>query len=44
LERAGSDGEQDLIVAAKQHGAFFKFDRERLLDWAKLQARTGKGA
>ncbi|MBX9846122.1 MAG: hypothetical protein K2Z80_30395 [Xanthobacteraceae bacterium] len=39
LEQAGSDGEQDLIVAAQQYGAFFKVDREKLRGWATSRAR-----
>jgi hypothetical protein len=36
LERAGSDGEDNLIVCAKVHGAHFKTDRDELLAWARI--------
>jgi hypothetical protein len=38
LERAGSDGEDDLIVAAQRYGAMAKIDKDRLLPWAHAWA------
>jgi hypothetical protein len=35
LERAGSDGEDDLIVAAQRSGAMAKIDRAKILAWAR---------
>jgi hypothetical protein len=35
LERAGSDGEDDLIVAARRYGAMAKIDKDRILAWAR---------
>jgi hypothetical protein len=35
LERAGSDGEDDLIRAARVHGGMAKIDKDRLLAWAR---------
>jgi hypothetical protein len=35
LERAGSDGEDDLIVAARRYGAMAKIDRAKILAWAR---------
>jgi hypothetical protein len=35
LERAGSDGEDDLIVAARRYGAMAKIDRVKILAWAR---------
>ena len=36
LELAGSDGEDDLIVAAQRYGAMSKVDKERILAWARI--------
>jgi hypothetical protein len=36
LERAGSDGEQDLIVAAQRYGAALKIDIAEMLAWARI--------
>jgi hypothetical protein len=38
LERAGSDGEDDLIVAARRYGAMAKIDRAKILAWARRWA------
>ena len=35
LDKAGSDGEEDLIVCAKSHGAALKVDKGDLRVWAK---------
>jgi hypothetical protein len=35
LERAGSDGEDDLIVAARRYGAMAKIDGAKILAWAR---------
>jgi hypothetical protein len=40
LERAGSDGEDDLIVAARRYGAMAKIDRAKILAWARRWAEA----
>lgn len=35
LERAGTDGEDDLIIAARLYGGMTEIDRPRLLTWAR---------
>ena len=40
LERAGSDGEDDLIVAARLYGGMTKIDRPKLLTWAHAWSRA----
>jgi hypothetical protein len=40
LERAGSDGEDDLIVAARLYGAMAKIDKPRLLSWARTWSQV----
>ena len=42
LDRAGSDGEEDLIVCAKSHGAALKVDKGELRVWAKRQIEEWK--
>jgi hypothetical protein len=40
LERAGSAGEDDLIVAARRYGAMAKIDRGKILAWARRWAEA----
>jgi hypothetical protein len=40
LERAGADGEDDLIVAARLYGGMTEIDRPRLLTWARAWSQA----
>ncbi|MCK9918045.1 hypothetical protein MXD81_53785 [Microbacteriaceae bacterium K1510] len=40
LKRAGADGENDLIVAARLYGGTTKIDRSKLLTWARAWSQA----
>lgn len=40
LERAGSDGEDDLIAAARRYSAMVKIDKAEILAWARSWAQA----